>query len=105
VVIVPELEEWLWHDKDAIGQHVRADAHTLADWIADFARKDDRSPEEMIARHPKEALEHVMGKGRRTTSARYYEAIAQSAHLDCWQNSPSFAELTAVLRNWFPPTP
>lgn len=83
VVIVPELEEWLWCDPSVIG-----DTTGL-----------ENIPE------PKERIEQAFLKSRhRAIRTRDFDHIASRANLDLWTSSPSFRILKETLQNWFPRT-
>jgi hypothetical protein len=79
IVIAPELEEWLWHDTEAIANNVEVDAIP----------------------GPKERLRQVF---RRKPLPRDFEQIAARANLQAWDSSPSFHTMKTTLQNWFPRT-
>lgn len=103
IVIVPELEEWLWHNLASVLQHLRLNAEQFEDWRTNFALRYKEKPENIDRKAPKELFEFIVReKLRRTISPRDFEKIAERASLVDWQNSESFAGVTAILRQWFP---
>ena len=111
VAIVPELEEWLWCDPDALCRFYakinQPIAKELLDkWVAGFAKEHGRSTSDVKRVLPKELFEHIVKvKIRRSLSPAHYEKIAELADLSKWEKSDSFASLVSVLRHWFPQRP
>ena len=102
IVIVPELEEWLWHNLVSVLQHLRLDVEKFEDWRTSFALRYKETPENIHRKAPKELFEFIVReKLRRTISPRDFEKIAERASLADWQNSESFAKVAAILREWF----
>jgi len=78
VPIEPELEAWLWCDRQSIG-----------------------NPAPTARLNPKEDLIRMNG-GRKLLPARFAE-LGRKADLKLWEASPSFHTLVTHLRRWFPP--
>jgi len=103
VAIVPELEEWLWHNQASIHAHLGVSAQELDRWVAEYATSREMRPPDVKASEPKELLEYVfVQKARRTISPADFEAMASRASLVDWKASPSFRALVALLATWFP---
>jgi hypothetical protein len=104
VVIVPELEEWLWYSKSSLRKCLGVSEEDLGTWVADFSRMRKRPAEAIAKELPRELLDFVfrrrLGRGVRP---REFENIAGSASLNDWSESGSFGALAALLRAWFPP--
>ena len=97
VVIVPELEEWLWHNPASIAKVLNVSA-------ADLNQTADDGPmKPLLEEPPKEKFERVLYRQLRCKPLpRDFERIAQTASLAQWRNSSSFALSCDVLRAWFP---
>lgn len=104
IVLVPELEEWIWHNTPSLRAHFGIEERELDGWTAELAGQLGIPAREISARRPKELFEHVVyNRLRRTISPRDFASIAKRASLRDWQRSRSFGQLVAVLRTWFPP--
>jgi len=103
VVLIPELEEWLWHNTASVCSHFAISEKKLSLWIRDYAEKRRKTADEVRQREPKELFEYVcLERLRRTISPRDFEKIASKASLRGWQKSMSFSAMAALLRKWFP---
>jgi hypothetical protein len=102
VVLVPELEEWLWHNLSSIAVHLGWTVEILENTIDIYANARNCGRNEVYQKYPKELFEFVMRKAKRTISPRDFEQIAQKASMKDWQNSPSFYRILQTLRSWFP---
>jgi NADH:ubiquinone oxidoreductase subunit len=104
VVIVPELEEWLWHDQAALAGRLHTSVTDLQQHIQNFADKQNVAPETCRGEFPKELFEHCLYRVyRRKPLQEDFERIAATADLAAWQTSATFAGLAEILRGWFPP--
>lgn len=104
VVMVPELEEWLWHNPAALRAYFGIDDAQLEAWTTELAGKLGIPVTVVPCQNPKELFEHVVySRLRRTISPRDFANIAKRASLVDWQQSRSFKQLVTVLRGWFPP--
>jgi len=99
VVIVPELEAWVWSDSPevdvALGWEGRVPP--LRKWLEeeDLWGKGEQKPND-----PKGAVERALREVHIPRSSSVYEALAKTVSLRrC--SDPSFARLTAILQGWF----
>lgn len=103
VVLVPELEEWVWQNESSICKRFGISEDNLKNWVFDFAVKQKTSVENVKKFKPKELLEFIcLDKVGRTISPKDFEVIARTASLTDWMTSESFASLVSLLRDWFP---
>ncbi len=104
IVLVPELEEWIWHDREALCRYLAISASDLDEWIGDYAGRAGRTADQLVMERPKDIFEFVcLEKIRRTISPRDFERIGAVASLVHWQTSDSFRSFCEVLQEWFPP--
>lgn len=103
VVVVPEIEEWLWHGTSAIRFHFGIDEETLQQWVEEFAERWDTTPVEAKKHLPKEMFEFVRGeKMHKPKTPRHFEQIASRVSIPAWEKSASFLSFAQMLRTWFP---
>jgi len=103
VVLVPELEEWLWQNDSSICRRFGVSGDDLRNWTAEFAGRQRTTVENVKQSQPKELLEFIcLDKVGRTISPKDFEVIASTASLTDWLTSKSFASVVSILRNWFP---
>ncbi|HYM62891.1 MAG TPA: hypothetical protein VEZ11_18540 [Thermoanaerobaculia bacterium] len=103
VVLVPELEVWVWSDSPeldrALGWPVRG--VQLRDWLCE---RGWLAPGEAKPRRPKEALETALDLSRFPRSADLYEKIALTVGLNrC--TDPSFLTFKSIITRWFGEAP
>jgi hypothetical protein len=98
VVIVPELEIWLWADSSEIPQALRTtwqEIHTIGQqrklWTEGRGKPE----------RPKELLEAVLEQQGRSSSSAILQQIASKVSLRRCQD-PSFLLLRETLVRWFP---
>jgi hypothetical protein len=97
VVLVPELEEWLWHNRASIARQIRSSSAEL-DRMVQTAYGNSLLPD-----LPKESFERLLyEKLKRKPLPMDFEQIAERASLVQWQRSQSFRTLVEILRRWFP---
>lgn len=97
VAIVPELEEWVWHNVPAIAKLLGISEDEVE------RIKVTCSPGALITPKPKDLFEAVVYRClRRKPLPADFEKIARSASLVKWQSSESFRRIVTVLREWFP---
>jgi hypothetical protein len=103
VVVVPELEEWLWHCPAGVARHLGSDATEL-DTLADRVVIGLNLSRELCCRQrPKELFEGVLYyKRRRKPLPEDYKMLGSSANLAKWGASETFGRLVEILRAWFP---
>jgi hypothetical protein len=111
VVVVPEIEEWLWHDPAALAQNLEIDIARLQQHIDSFVLERTEDEGTCKMHYPKELFEFCLYQTRRRKPLpEDFRLISASANLIGWQASTTFAALVEILRNWFPgegsqPTP
>ena len=104
-VLVPELEQWLWHCENALATHCGVTVNQLMQWVNEHAGKLNKTYEALKAEEPKELFEHVMCKRlKRTISPRDFEKIGQRASIENLMECESFQSIADILREWFPAT-
>ena len=100
VVLVPELEAWVWNESPHVDEVAGwSDRHpglrrwlTGEGWLREGEVKPDR---------PKEAFQAALREAGTPRSASLYEQLASRVSLrQC--TDPAFLELRDLLRNWFP---
>lgn len=102
IVIVPELEAWLWRDskhlEEVVGWKTRQ--RGLYRWLREngWIKQNDLKPG-----RPKEAFEAALRKTMKRRSSSLYLQIAQRVSLAKCEDK-SFQDLTNVLRAWFQAT-
>ncbi len=103
-VLVPELEQWLWHCESAVAAHCGVTAVELDQWLADLSQKLRKSVETLKQEQPKELFEYVMReKLKRTISPRDFEEIGKRAGIAGLLACDSFRSIVDALCLWFPP--
>ena len=107
IIIVPELEAWLWQkpfwiDK-VLGINEAERQKLLENWRTAELKSSNITIEETLTNYPKEAFEFLLRAKRIVRSSSLYEQIATQAGLKHWANCPSFAKLQQTLQEWFPP--
>ena len=105
VVLSPELEQWLWYCESALCTYLKIEDKVLTRWIKERADTLNSTPDELIARQPKELFEHIMrDKVKRTISPKDFEEIGKLSSVKSLLNCASFRELYDALGDWFPET-
>ena len=103
VVLVPELEEWLWHNEASLCRRLGISTADLQIWVDEYSRKKNTTVARVKQEQPKELFEYVcIEKAKRTISPKDFEEIASIASLVDWQNSVSFRAIVSLLQSWFP---
>lgn len=103
VVLVPELEEWLWHNEASMCAHLGISNGNLDLWIKEFAIKHDIPIHSARYDKPKELLEYIChSKIKKTFVSNDFNKIAKIASLKAWRDSQSFREVVNILQTWFP---
>lgn len=104
VVLVPELEEWLWHCENAVAAHCEVTTVQLSQWLEAYAKDLASTVDILKQRQPKELFEHVMrNRLKRTISPRDFDEIGKRAGIKGLLGCRSFRSIVDVLRIWFPP--
>jgi len=99
VLIVPELETWVWSDSPevdtALGWHGRDPS--LRQWLSERGLWNENEPKPT---DPKRAVELALREAKIPRSSSIYASIARGVSLDRCRD-PSFGELRRILRSWF----
>jgi hypothetical protein len=104
IVLVPELEQWLWFCENALATHYAITVKQLAQWVDERAAKLGKASGALKEEQPKELFEHVVRKQiKRTISPRDFEEIGNHAGVNGLLMCPSFSAIVGTLRAWFPP--
>lgn len=101
IVIVPELDVWVWSDSPHIPEILgwSNPKQSLHAWLNDKGYLSDPAAK---PDNPKDALENVLRVVRKPRSSAIYYALAQKVSFKkC--TDPAFKKLNTTLRNWFPP--
>lgn len=103
VVLVPELEQWLWHCENAVAAHCGVTVAQLEQWVDDCAQRLRNDGDVIKREQPKELFEYVMRNSlKRTISPRDFEEIGKRASVTALLGCDSFRSIVEVLRLWFP---
>lgn len=106
VVLVPELEQWLWFCENALAAHYGVSTDQLIQWQSEQADKLGITSDSLKAEQPKELFEHMMrNRLRRTISPRDFEEIGKRASIARLLECASFLAIAEILRGWFPVVP
>ena len=100
IVIVPELETWVWGPSEGAMRALgwRAGFPALR---SDLARTGLWPPGDSKPPDPKKAAEWVLRRRRKSLDAGFYRALAAGANFrDC--RDPAFCALRDTLREWYP---
>ncbi|GIV85523.1 MAG: hypothetical protein KatS3mg052_2530 [Candidatus Roseilinea sp.] len=103
IVIVPELEAWVWSDSphvdEALGWAGRDPA--LKEWLQQKGLWAATDPK---PKHPKAAVESALYEVRKPRSSAIYRTLAQTVSVERCQDS-AFLRFRETLQVWFPATP
>lgn len=103
VVLMPELEEWLWHCPASLAGLLGLSKAEFDALAARFAGEQDMPLARCSREAPKELFEAVLHhKERRKPLPEDFEKLGSSADLTDWTGSETFARLLGILRRWFP---
>jgi hypothetical protein len=103
IVVVPELEEWLWHCSESVARCLGSDAAGLDIVTTRVTAELDLSRERCCRDRPKELFEGVFyHMKRRKPLPEDFEMLGLAADLAKWSTSGSFGRLVGILRAWFP---
>jgi len=102
VVIVPELEEWLWHSVSTLATHYKLTASQIVEWAEDWAKTKEMTFMQAQSSQPKEMFEFMVRYHlQKTISPRDFELMAQRVSISALQKSASFLKINQTLKNWF----
>jgi hypothetical protein len=100
IILVPELDIWVWSDSPHVGAALgwRGRTPDLRQWLKDkeYLREGDSKPV-----RPKEAMEAALRVVRQPRSSAVYEELAGTVSYDRCTDL-AFAKLKTTLRAWFP---
>ncbi len=100
IVIVPELEAWVWSHSLHVDAELGWQGRTpnLRDWLAQnqLFLAGHLKPED-----PKKAMQEAMREARKAHSARVFSRLAETVSLKGCQDR-AFNKLRRVLEQWFP---
>ncbi|HXB71624.1 MAG TPA: hypothetical protein VNY05_25530 [Candidatus Acidoferrales bacterium] len=103
VVVVPEMEEWLWHCPASVAGYLGSNAAEFEIVTARAATRLGRTRDRCYGESPKELFEAVLyDKKRRKPLPEDFAALGSSADVTSWCRSETFARFVAILRAWFP---
>ena len=100
IVIVPELEAWVWIPSGKVARTLgwSRGFEPLREWLEEkrFWSAGSSKPDD-----PKKALEQVLRRNRKVSSSALFKELAASVDFDGCRD-PAFNELRQTLRGWFP---
>ena len=101
IVLVPELEAWIWSDSpqiDVVAGWKNRDPG-LRPWLIEQGWLQEEMTKPV---RPKEAFEAALREARKPRSASLYQQIAETGFLAPACTDTAFLEFKGILRNWFP---
>lgn len=103
IILVPELEQWLWYCEKAISSHYGLMDSPLHIWLEERASKLGVSITDLKKDKPKELFEHIIrDRLKRTISPRDFEEMGKRAGINELMQCDSFRDFVEILRTWFP---
>ncbi|MBF2759593.1 MAG: hypothetical protein ISN28_04910 [Ectothiorhodospiraceae bacterium AqS1] len=99
IVIVPELEAWIWSDSPHVAAALgwQGDRMSLNRWLIEHRLLDAG---EVKPSSPKDTLLRVLRETRSPRGSALYRKIASKVSLKRCRD-PSFRRLLGILRTWF----
>ena len=100
IVIVPELESWIWGRSEGVARvlHWKRGFAALRPWLA---AEGLWPPAHAKPPDPKRAVERILGRSGNKLDAGFYRGLAAAADFrDC--RDPAFCTLRDTLREWYP---
>jgi hypothetical protein len=102
LVLLPELEEWLWHCQRSIALHLRMTEGELSASMQRAASRLGKPPEQSMRELPKELFEIVLhGRMRRKPLPEDFQTLGASAKIADLRRSASFQSFSRILQEWF----
>lgn len=101
IVIVPELEAWVWGDWQALADELKwaGGEEALRAWLVS---RGLIGPGQAKPDRPKESLDRVLRQINRSASSSLFAALGRAADsASC--TDPAFRKLLFRLQLWFPP--
>jgi hypothetical protein len=103
VVVLPELEAWLWHCPASIARLLGVTPDEFDAVTARASTQLDRPRERCRRELPKELFEGALyQKKRRKPLPEDFKTLGASANLSDWTASETFHRFVELLRAWFP---
>jgi hypothetical protein len=103
IVIVPELEEWLWHCPKGMARCLGLDIDAVERDVSLEATKLKLTPERCRREKPKELFEAVFYRSKRHKPLlKDFDALGSYANLKDWRKSSTFSRFVDTLKAWFP---
>ncbi|MXZ42402.1 MAG: hypothetical protein F4Z18_11655 [Caldilineaceae bacterium SB0666_bin_21] len=101
IVLVPELEVWVWNDSPHVGRIAgwEGNSQQLCSWLIEqgYLQEGEAKPA-----RPKKAFEAVLRQSRTPRSSSLYLELARTVSLArC--SDVAFLEFKRILQDWFPP--
>ena len=100
IALDPELETWVWTQSPHVAEVLgwRDTQITLRAWLVkqDYLKEETGKPS-----RPKEAMEAVLEKVKKSRSSALYRQLAEKVGLRGHQE-PAFVKLQTTLKKWFP---
>lgn len=102
VVLIPELEQWLWFGEQAVATYYRITPSTLQNWIQLRSDQIGLSADALRRDQPKELFEYIVReKIKRTISPRDFEGIGAKISIAALERCQTFFLISRILRKWF----
>jgi hypothetical protein len=103
IVLVPELEEWIWQHPLDLARPLGLNDAEFAQLLPAIPRHNDWVFERCTTDAPKELFGAlVYHQKKRRPLPEDFERIGSTARLRRWNTSHSFQTFVNVLRKWFP---
>jgi len=102
MILVPELEQWLWFCESAVVSHCGITQAQLDQWVQDRAGKLGKAVVSLKQQQPKELFEYIMRERlMQTISPRDFDEIGQRASVNALLGCETFSVIARTLRAWF----
>ncbi len=102
IVIVPELEAWVWSDSPEVAKALGWQGHapSLRSWLEEIghATEESRKPSD-----PKQAMKDALRKVGKKPSPAIFNALAKNVGVGRCID-PAFLKFKTTLQRWFPAT-
>ena len=103
VVLVPELEEWIWHCRESLAELMGLTLADFEELAARLAGKRNRPLDTCCRESPKELFGDIFYyRHRRQPLPEDFESIGKAADLAAWRGSQTFTRFADTLLQWFP---
>jgi hypothetical protein len=103
IAMVPELEEWLWHNPASLERYCEITQQQLQAWMLEFCAHKGCTIDRAQSDLPKEMFEYIRKyKCGKTISPKDFDYIGRICSLQRLRGSASFLRMAEVLQGWFP---